>query len=129
MATNRAAVRAAGAGFAADIEFDSDAFMASLQDAVSRLEIASEAALWTVGLQVQNHTRMLAPVDTGRLRASWKATKGNDLRGPFVEIGTNVFYAAYVEFGTRHMPAQPHVRPALAMAAGMLPGAIRAAAR
>ena len=28
-------------------------------------------------------------------------------------VGTNVEYAPYVEFGTRHMSAQPYLRPAV----------------
>lgn len=52
-------------------------------------------------------------VDTGRLRASYTWRTGVDARGAFVEIGTNVLYAPFLEFGTRRMAARPHLRPAV----------------
>lgn len=52
-------------------------------------------------------------VDTGRLRSSYTWRTGEDPRGPFVEIGTNVIYAPWLEFGTRYMQARPHLRPAI----------------
>lgn len=54
--------------------------------------------------------KAMTPVDTGRLRASETvvASKGRYVVGPVA-----VPYAAYVEFGTRHMRAQPYVRPAV----------------
>lgn len=123
----RTVATAQARGLRADIDWDEAAFMASLVRAVARLEVAGEAGLWTVGLHVQNVARALCPVDTGRLRSSIMATRGQDGMGPWVEVGTNVYYAAFVEFGTRYMAAQPYLRPALAQAAGMLPGAIRQA--
>jgi HK97 gp10 family phage protein len=44
-------------------------------------------------------------------------TEGQDAHGPYVEVGTNVSYAAYVEYGTAHSPAQPYMRPAMLLAA------------
>jgi len=35
-----------------------------------------------------------------------------------VVMGTNVAYAPHQEFGTRNMPAQPHVRPAIQSVSG-----------
>lgn len=52
-------------------------------------------------------------VDTGRLRASYTWRVGVDARGPYVEIGTNVLYAPFLEFGTRRMAARPHLRPSI----------------
>lgn len=95
------------------MEIDGDAFMASLRVAVAALLVETEAELWRLGLQIQNYARLLAPVDTGRLRSSITATKGDRV----VTIGTNVEYAAFVEFGTRYMAAQPFLRPAIMMAA------------
>jgi HK97 gp10 family phage protein len=109
-------VRAAGAAARTEITFDSAAFMRSLATKVAALEIATEAGLWVFAMRVQNNARVLAPVDTGRLRSSIMATKGRDSTGPYVEIGTNVEYAAFVEFGTRFQVAQPYLRPALAVA-------------
>ena len=52
-------------------------------------------------------------VDTGRLRASYTWQVGEDIRGVYVEVGTNVVYAPWLEFGTRYMEARPHLRPAI----------------
>lgn len=50
-----------------------------------------------------------APVDTGRLRQSIGVKQIG--RGHY-RVGTNVKYAPFVEFGTRHTRAQPFMRPA-----------------
>lgn len=52
-------------------------------------------------------------VRTGRLRASITWRPGEDDASPYVDVGTNVEYAPYVELGTRRMAARPYLRPAL----------------
>lgn len=52
-------------------------------------------------------------VDTGRLRSSYTWRTGEDAEGFFVEVGTNVKYAPFLEFGTRRMRPRPHLRPAI----------------
>lgn len=104
-------------GIRGEIEFDGTAFMASLRRAVEGVKIKSEAELWQFALATQNLARLYCPVDTGRLRSSIQASKGSDAQGPYADIGTNVEYAAFVEFGTVHMAAQPYLRPALMVAA------------
>lgn len=63
-------------------------------------------------LRVQREAKRLCPVDTGRLRSSiaWRVER--DWRGLMAVVGTNVSYAAPVEFNTK-----PFLRPAL-MAGG-----------
>jgi hypothetical protein len=102
-------------GVRSEIEFDATAFMASLQRAVATIKIESEAELWAFALNTQNLARLFCPVDTGRLRSSIQASKGTDAQGAYADIGTNVNSAAFVEFGTRFMAAQPYLRPALAI--------------
>lgn len=51
-------------------------------------------------------------VDTGRLRGSITWRLGVD-HSPYVDIGTAVFYAPFVELGTSRAPAYPFLRPAL----------------
>lgn len=109
--STRSSVRAAGGQVRSELEIDGAAFMRSLAAQVAQLEIRTEAALWSLGLRIQNNARILAPVDTGRLRSSIQAHK----EPRAVVIGTNVEYAAYVEFGTRFMAAQPYLRPAVAV--------------
>lgn len=94
------------------------AFTDALQGAFRAMKLRTEGDLVTLGLRVQNRARQLAPVDTGRLRSSITSSGlQRDSRGAYVEVGTNVFYAGFVEFGTRRMPAQPYLRPALLEAA------------
>jgi phage gpG-like protein len=52
-------------------------------------------------------------VRTGRLRGSITWSPGADERGPYVDVGSNVLYAPYVELGTSRAPAYPFLRPAL----------------
>lgn len=51
-------------------------------------------------------------VQTGRLRASiiHQVEKSDN---PYVEIGTNVYYSKFLEFGTSRMPAYPWLYPAI----------------
>lgn len=66
---------------------------------------ASRAELREAARQVVNRAKVLAPVDTGRLRASIRADPPRifSLRGS-VTVGSDVEYAAMVNDGTR-----PHV--------------------
>jgi phage gpG-like protein len=52
-------------------------------------------------------------VRTGRLRGSITWRIGQDTRSPFVDVGTAVFYAPFVELGTSRSPAYPYLTPAL----------------
>lgn len=65
------------------------------------------------GIKVQRRAKQLAPVDTGRLRASITEELGQE-GGDLVErIGTDVDYAIHQEMGTVHMSGTPFLRPAL----------------
>lgn len=70
-------------------------------------------ALAQIAQEITNLAKQLAPVDTGRLRASIAWTIGEADGTPFARIGTNVEYAPFQEFGTRFHPAQPFLVPAL----------------
>lgn len=81
---------------------------------------------------VEGECIVRCPVDTGHLKGSISrrirlagGVDGSDKPGGLQEypesegeahIGTNVSYAAHVEFGTKHQKAQPYMRPG-AMAA------------
>ena len=72
---------------------------------------AIERALEAIGLQCEGYAKMLCPVDTGNLRNS--ITHTTDAEGKVEYVGTNVEYAAYVEFGTSKTRAQPYIQPAV----------------
>ena len=61
------------------------------------------------GSELQAKAQEKAPVDTGHLKRSI----GLDItdEGLTAEIETTADYAAYVEYGTRFMNAQPYMRP------------------
>jgi HK97 gp10 family phage protein len=61
-------------------------------------------------LDTQREAKTLAPVDTGRLRASIRPRFYS--QGLAADVYTDVEYAPFVEFGTRKMAAQPFLHPA-----------------
>lgn len=101
--------------------------MAELSDE-DRRKLKQE--LVKVGLRTMREAKRNCPVDTGRLRSSITvadsegiiqdigsdAFAGDEVDAPgdkfVVRVGSNVSYAAFVEFGTENMPAQPFLRPA-----------------
>jgi phage gpG-like protein len=52
-------------------------------------------------------------VRTGLLRGSITWRPGLDAQSPYVDVGSAVVYAAFVELGTSRMQARPYLRPAL----------------
>ena len=66
-----------------------------------------------IALKVEAGAKRRCPVDTGRLRSSITHELRVDAEGLHAVVGTDVEYAAYVEFGTSRMHAQPFLRPAL----------------
>lgn len=67
-------------------------------------------------VRVESRAKVLAPVDTGRLRSSITWRLGADGGGLFAEVGTNVEYAPFQEFGTKYQRAHPFLIPALSAA-------------
>lgn len=58
---------------------------------------ATDRDLALIAAELETETKQRTPVLTGRLRASFKAKKNKFLD---YEVGTNVVYAPFVEFGT-----------------------------
>lgn len=59
---------------------------------------------------IRNNAMARAPVRTGNLRRSITVEDGPGAAE--VNIGTDVFYAPFQEFGTSHNPPRPYLRPA-----------------
>lgn len=83
-------------------------------EAIHAKERAVRAALNAAGLVAEGYAKVHLEqtprrVDTGRLRNSISHRAHDDR----VEIGTNVEYAIYVEFGTRRMKPNNFLRSAV----------------
>jgi HK97 gp10 family phage protein len=65
-------------------------------------------ALMEGGAIIETACKELAPVDTGRLRASITHEATGDKE---VIIAPHTDYAQYLEFGTSKMEAQPYMKP------------------
>lgn len=59
---------------------------------------------------IERDAKKSCPVDTGRLRGSITTNIISTYSG---EVGTNVEYAGWVEYGTRYQSAQPYFEPAV----------------
>lgn len=87
----------------------SDAAEAKLMAFANSIVPKVSEAVAQGGLLVEGEAKALAPVDTGALRDSITSQPA----GMQCDIGTNIEYAIYQEFGTYKMRAQPFLVPAL----------------
>jgi HK97 gp10 family phage protein len=58
---------------------------------------------------IETTAKIRCPVDTGALRASIQSEMTGETSG---QVGTNITYAIFVEYGTSKAPAQPYMTPA-----------------
>lgn len=78
-----------------------------------KIEEQVHKSLLKSAYKVESKAKSLTPVDTGRLRSSI-TTDDNSTEGSIeIEIGTDVEYAPYVEYGTTKQAEQPFLNPAL----------------
>jgi HK97 gp10 family phage protein len=118
------------------------------EDVKKRAEELAKQSSFEIGLVVQGQAKLLAPVDSGRLRASIITVSGtgqrtaptgkgavstDQIRKPDDKfetfVGTSVEYAPYMEYGTVKTPAQPYLRPALDIAKGRALHVVQVGAR
>jgi len=64
-----------------------------------------------IGQITEGRAKKLAPVDSGRLRQS--IDNNVNTKKQYVDTGTDVEYAEYVEKGTSRQDAQPYLEPAV----------------
>ncbi|MGB9772380.1 MAG: HK97-gp10 family putative phage morphogenesis protein [Candidatus Kapaibacteriota bacterium] len=110
-----------------NIEVDDSKVLKALQDIAKKYPEAAKQGLLNTAMEIQLKAKQNCPVNTGRLRSSIAiATKDTILheaqssedvisqpeKDLEVWIGTKTYYAIFVEFGTRKMPAKPYLRPA-----------------
>lgn len=84
-----------------------------------------EKIVQRAALEVTREAKVRAPVDTGVLQASITPTKDESSASRVTYlVGTRIHYAAYQEFGTRHIPAHPYLVPALFAVRGRYGGTV-----
>lgn len=92
---------------------DARAFNRAVSTQVRRAEQNSGQVVRQLGGDFQKSAKSKAPIDKGDLVASIDYTYGANGQGPYVDVSAGTVHAAYQEFGTSKMPAQPYFRPAL----------------
>jgi HK97 gp10 family phage protein len=90
------------------IQINITAETAALQSKAAALSGLSDAAGELAAVAVAERAAELAPVDTGELRGSISHQK----LGDGWAVVASAPHAAYVEYGTSKMEAQPYLRPA-----------------
>lgn len=87
--------------------------------AAREIRAATRRALETIGLLAEGYAQDKCPVGTpestgipGYEGGTLRESITHEVDGDSVYIGTNVYYAPYVELGTRYAQAQPFLRPA-----------------
>lgn len=86
-----------------------DEVMAMLEKAVGKIQTGAPKGLAKGAMLIADRAKFLAPYDTGSLYQSISS----QAEGMRAEVGTNVEYAMYQEFGTYKMAAHPYLIPAM----------------
>lgn len=76
-----------------------------------RFEREIPDALFEIATKIKEDARRLAPYRTGALRASIVAEVLND--GMSARVYTDLYYAPFMEFGTRYITPRPFLAPAV----------------
>lgn len=93
------------------INVDVAQVLAGLED-MSDIMPGLNNAVRDTAFRIEGSAKRSSPVDTGRLRGSITTDFNPSETNPTAEIGTNVEYANYVEYGTYKMAARPFLNPA-----------------
>jgi HK97 gp10 family phage protein len=97
---------------------------------LAAIEAAVRKGIREVADQVTEGARQRAPRLTGALSESYHVEEDEegDTVSAYVTNTKRTFYGHFVELGTKHAPAKPHLFPALEEQRGKLDDAIRRAA-
>lgn len=77
----------------------------------------SHKAVRNFGRRGERYVKALAPVDTGYMKSQvghevqWAGKVAEVFVDGYVDLQVGAYYAVYVEYGTRHMRAQPFFWP------------------
>lgn len=102
-----------GSGTSASVTINTRQFETGLRRALNRQSDEVRQALIRTGIDVENRAKQLCPVDTGRLRSSIVHRIDGAGRVSGITVGTNVSYAADVEYGTAPHVIAPRNKKAL----------------
>ena len=82
----------------------------ALEGAPHSIRVAANRVADEEAPKIVERAKEIVPVRTGRLRNSiyWRKTGFLGF-----EVGATMFYATFVEFGTRYIRARPYLRPAM----------------
>ncbi len=87
-----------------------DNVLANMAKTLISISKSIENEVKKAAFEVEREAKINSPVDIGRLRSSITVDKKDTL---YYEVGTNVEYAAFQEFGTSRMVAHPYLGPAI----------------
>lgn len=94
---------------AKEFEIDIKDFIMSLDKYNKGVLSGLQENIEDAALKTERAAKKNCPYDTGKLRASITS----DIGTLEAEVGTNVEYAPFVEYGTSKQGAKPFLRPAL----------------
>lgn len=84
-----------------------------LNDLASELHAEASRVVRKTARDIEEGAKSIVPVDTGNLKNSIQVKEQDDLNATIgIHEGSHVEYAAYVEYGTHRMAAQPYLTPA-----------------
>lgn len=106
---------------------DFEELLKKLEASKRAVEKGVQKGVYKAGLLIEGDAKQICAVDTGLLRASINTKSETKDTKTVANVGTNVEYAPYIEFGTgqqgdtsvphntswKGMPPQPFLRPAL----------------
>lgn len=86
-------------------------FKSNKKEVFQELNLNIDSALFAAGQAWDGYTKDLTPVRTGNLRKGWRIRVNKEKK--YVELGSSVRYAPFVELGSVHNKAQHMLRDGL----------------